>query len=215
MKMRDRWFDFLSLVAVVLLVLAVVNHRRTIDRLKAQVLQQASVAQRAAVVDRITGTYFPEDLLSALGSESEPSEELDQLIWVLTPSECPGCLSQTDEWNSLSANAALRTILIFAGVGSRDVERLVDRLRIRGEVLADPTSVSRVSLQLPLPSTYMLVAGDGKVLLVDSRYPAQACGWSFLQQLAALRRVTLPEEVRSEHRATAATFPSGLEDRHD
>lgn len=113
-------------------------------------------------------------------------EQRVTLLWLLDPEWCLGCLADVRDWNRLARNDGLNPLLILNGVDNAEARAIAREAGIEGSVKGDSASLVPAQLGLATPSTMLLISPLGEVLLVDARYPAQACNWSLQRTLSQL-----------------------------
>ncbi len=161
--------------------------------LRAALVAADSRAVEAMVRDRLVGTSVPLSFLAL--DEPDPGDA--HLIWLVDIEHCPSCLAGAHPaWNALGEDASLRRHLV---VFEEDEVPEAVRRTLRGTKV---TSASREELDAAfgsrLPSTKLLVDGDGIVLLADSRAGVSECDWSFEAQVGALRGTLASGVIRSQ-----------------
>ena len=163
--------------------------------LRAALTVADSRAVEASVRDRLVGARVPLSFLAL--DEPDPGDA--HLIWVVDLERCPSCLAGANPaWNALGEDASLRRhLVVFEEDGVPEAARRV----LRG---ATVMSASREELDAAfgslLPSTKLLVGGDGIVLLADSRGAPSECDWSFEAQVGALRGTLASGVIRGQRR---------------
>jgi hypothetical protein len=148
--------------------------------------------QRALVQDRLIGMKLN---LAALGAQPP---QLDQfsLAWFVDLGHCTGCFDSLNDWAHLEQDEHLNLVLFVAGDTEPAVEKRLRVLR-RTAVVRTGRSFVRDVLGFTLPNTKLMVDPTGTVVLADSRYSGQECGWSFEVQVAVLRGLERVRAIRS------------------
>ena len=166
------------------------SHNR---ELQATLVATGSRAEQSSVRDRLVGAPAPLSFLAL--DEVDPADT--HLLWVVDLARCPACLTGAiPEWNALGEDVSLRRHVVVLGEGEVPA---ADRRALRGTTV---TSASRDELDAAfgplLPSTKLLVGGDGIVLMADSRAVPLECDWSFEAQVGALRGTLASGVIRSQ-----------------
>lgn len=158
-----------------------------------------TLAERAAVQDRLTGSALPSDLTRELAGEA-PLDEL--FLWFLDADRCAQCAGDLGDWNVLASSRPSSAHLFL--VGDPD-SQLQGRLRALGSTRVHRVEAAFVTslLGYTLPSTRLVVTPDGTIILADSRDGSQDCGWSFDAQVAVLRGLAPPGRIRTVASAAA------------
>ena len=119
-----------------------------------------------------------------------------KLVWVVDSDRCDRCFDGgIGAWNALAPDSSLsRHVLVYGGGGLPGEVRRA----LRGTTI---TKVSREEVEEALgpllPTTKLLVGGEGTVLLADSRTANSECGWSFEAQVGVLRGVLPSAMIRN------------------
>lgn len=140
-------------------------------------------ALRSRVADQLVGQAMPAlDLETLDGARSDLNRREEGVVWLIDPSECSACLSSLPKWLDLLRESGVAGFLVLTGGGSTlAASRLISRysaFQLEPIIVVDSASISRSLLQLPLPSTKILVH-HGKVVLADARSDGMSCGWDF------------------------------------
>jgi hypothetical protein len=147
--------------------------------------------ERSLVHDRLMGTKLD---LEALGADLEPKRLV--FAWFIDLDRCNGCFDTIADWQYLEESDEHSLILFAAGNVVPSVEKRLRALRRTAIVRTEMARVSNI-LGFVLPNTKVMIDATGTVLLVDSRYSGQECGWSFEAQAAALRGMEAARPIRS------------------
>lgn len=182
---------------VVLLVVAAVAVWRTADvnrQYQAALQSTGPLADRTLARDRLVGTLVSLPMIQR--SEDLGAGGNAKLVWVVDSDRCDMCFEDgTEAWNALAADTSLRRHVLVYGGGGLPGEV---RRALRGTAI---TKTSREEVEEALgpllPTTKLLVGGDGTVLLADSRTANSECGWSFEAQVGVLRGVLPSALIRS------------------
>lgn len=144
-------------------------------------------ADRTIIRDRLVGTQVSLPGLTR-AVENRPNDNGADLIWIVDTDRCAGCFGRgLATWSALGADSSLRRHMLVRG--SQGLPAGVRRA-LRGTRI---TTVSGQELHKALgpllPTTMLLIDGEGTILMADSRKANTECGWSFEAQVGALRRV--------------------------
>lgn len=161
----------------------------SLERANQRVVELSPLAERTAVRDRLIGTelvdlWFP-------GPEGRGQVAAAQggrtLLWLVDPRECANCLADLSRWRDL-ARGPMSVTTVLVGVGPDEAARIRRQVDLPGRVALDPDGDRAATLGVSedLPSLYLVLDGEGTVLMTEARRSATSCDWSFSGQVAAL-----------------------------
>jgi hypothetical protein len=188
-----------EIVQIALLLAAglyVLRSQTLLHRLTAVNMEIRSAAERAQVQDRLIGRTLRPPPASLAGDVSSDNRRATTLYWVVDSNHCRSCLQSFALWNQLHDIPDLDLSLILVG----------DRLppgdpalrAVQGTMVWRATRADIQSWLGPvLPNTKILVDSSGVILMADSRFSSEECGWSFDAQLGSLEHVVSPSEIRA------------------
>ena len=176
-----------AIAAIAATQLRLGESRRTIGRMSAPYA-------RAVTQDRLMGRQLD---LAALGVRREAdTDRRPVLLWILDLERCVGCFDTVSEWKILEALDSHEPVVILTGPVTPDVRarlRVMPRTR---PVLLRRDSVFAVTGPV-LANTKLLLAGDGTVLMADTRSGGQECGWSFEAMVGAVLGLGSADRIRA------------------
>jgi len=163
-------------------------------------------AARAQIQDRLIGQRLD---LSALLDDGVGEGQLDArtVLWVVDLEECVGCFDSVVSWARLESARSHNLALVLIGETTPSVEARLRGLTRTRVQWAERKQVEAV-LGPVLPNTKLLVTADGFVLLADSRYSGQDCGWIFDAQVGALAGVNEAHRIRADAAEVGETIQS-------
>ena len=166
-----------------------VSHNRELGEVLAVT---GSLAERSIVRDRLVGTVLPLSFLEL----DEVGTENKHLVWIVDVQRCVTCLDgNVGPWNALAEDMSLqRHVVLYGDEGLPGVSQRA----LRGTKVTSATHELAVALGPILPSTKLLIDGNGTVLMADSRTNASVCGWSFEAQVGSLRGILSTNTIRNQ-----------------
>ncbi|MDT8368160.1 MAG: hypothetical protein RQ745_03060 [Longimicrobiales bacterium] len=171
MKLK-RIADIAVVVALGTGLLSAIGLTRYSRRLETALDAAATTHVRAAFRDRMMAAWVDLSYLD-LDSVDRPT-----LYWHVDFDRCDGCFNSIATWNALAADARIRTVLSYSGTpdasGLRAIRTMTDT-----DVLPVPERDVQGTFGGSLASSKLLLDPAGVVLLADTRYGSQVCGWSF------------------------------------
>ena len=171
--------------ALMVLIVALIWQMEVSRELRSEIARVQPSAARMLEADRLGGLALPSSLSEWMRPATSSRRPL--LVWIIRPDECLGCLAELDLWNSLSTpDSPVVPVLVIGERDSVQVRGIAQRAGLRTPVVPDPGRLVERTLHLRLPSTKMLVSENDTILVVDARFPAQACSWSLEQMLREL-----------------------------
>lgn len=192
--MRRPWIRELLTLIALLAATGVAFASVLRERQAVQIAQLAAAGHaRAQVHDRLMGTRLD---LSGL----DPRWGMPPggtFAWLLDVESCQGCFDTVADWVHLEQLDDHDFVVFVGGPVTAAVEarlRALDRTR----VVYTTSATLREAVGFVLPNTKLLLDGSGVVLLVDSRYSGQECGWSFEAQAGMLRGVYPVRPIRAD-----------------
>ena len=149
-----------------------------------------SLAERSSVSDRLVGTVLP---LSFLELDEAVTGD-DHLIWIVDVQRCGTCLEgSVGPWNALAEDVSLqRHVVVYGDEGLPAVAQRT----LRGTKVMSATRELASALGPVLPSTKLLIDGNGTIIMADSRANVSVCGWSFEAQVGFLRGIFSADVIR-------------------
>lgn len=182
--------------ALILAVTTAVETKGALERSSLAIQSLSRADARAAAVDQLMGQDVSLVLALSFDDGRGPAALRRSLLWIVDANRCPGCLYRSGSWNLVQSKEDIRAALVVSGVTQSEAEAMAREVGIRGRVVADPSGGISATLGSILPDTRVLVAENGIVLLAESRYAAQMCAWSFLQQVSAVQGWTDGTSIR-------------------
>jgi hypothetical protein len=155
---------FLAVVLLGVVLLQSQQLRRS-HEIQAWLSQQGMDLRR---VDALVGSRLP----GATAGGEQP-----EIVWILDPRGCTGCLGGVGEWNDLSTRGRLTRIVVVNSTRA-EAARLKAGHRIQGIVEVDQSGEFRELLGTTLSSLKLLIDEDGTIRRADPRKPAD-CRISF------------------------------------
>ena len=166
-----------AVAAVSVLLVAVFAYRSALQDRNERISAANDHLVRLATIDRLTGARLPEIDLAAADGTAVSFAELARrrAVWILAPDECAGCLEDVAEWNLAGSAGGTKLSIVFTGVSLQRARHLASVGGVRIPFAVDENSVTRRSLGLALPSTYLAVAADGTVVMADAGTEEMRC----------------------------------------
>lgn len=181
---------WLPWIGLALLAVALYAHRTALARAQDRIERMRPLALRAEARDRLIGTDLSHVTLTDLEGDDRPlgSGGGPEVVWLVDPYECPRCLSGLTSWRQLAREGGASTTTVLVDAGPREGARMRSRLSLPGEVRVDPEGRLGSSLGVTpeMPSLYLVVDADGRVLMSESRQASTSCAWSFPEQVSVL-----------------------------
>jgi len=155
-----------------------------------------SSSLRANTEDQLVGRTLALLAINEPEADKAAPDAKPILLWVLDLERCSGCLDAVSQWTRLEQLLDYRFVVVVVGTPSPEARTRLRVMRKTRVVSASDESVTRM-IGRRLPSTKLLLTGEGVVLLADSRAAGQNCGWSFEAQVGVLMGVLPPASIRT------------------
>lgn len=169
-------------LALTVLIVALMWQMKMSEGLRSEIIRIQPSAARIVEADRLGGVVLPSSLSEWMRPATGPRKPL--LVWIIRPDECLGCLAELDLWNSFTGpESPVSPVLVIGERDSIQVKGIARSAGLRTRVVPDPERLAERTLHLRLPSTKMLISENDTILIVDARFPAQACNWSLERTL--------------------------------
>lgn len=161
----------------------------SLERANQRVVELGPLAERTAVRDRLIGTELVDLWFPGPEGRGQVAAARDgrTLLWLVDPRECANCLADLSRWRDL-ARGPMSVTTVLVGVGPDEAARIRRQVDLPGRVALDPGGDRAATLGVSedLPSLYLVLDGEGTVLMTEARRSATSCDWSFSGQVAAL-----------------------------
>jgi|GEM_PF-4043816 len=142
------------------------------DGLETALSASAVTQVRADFRDRAMGRSLDLDRLEI------PNSAGAVLYWHIDFERCTRCFNSIATWNHLASSGRVLSVFSYSGTPDASALRAIHSMS-GTEIREIPQTRFQEAVGASLASSKILLDASGSVLLADTRYGGQECGWSF------------------------------------